>query len=151
MSPTTMRCGSSGELSLLSRRGATTSGGGKTKPDSWPEDGGAALRGEKRRSETEPTRVLEVDSTAETGVGKDIAATTGGDARAKAGAGRAPRRAGDWELEPELELCEDWRARGGGGGGGGKSDIKAGGGAREEGDSASFSGSIWGFTSTRCR
>ena len=60
----------SGELALLSRRGSTGSGGGKTKPES----GGAPLRGEKARSEAEFTRVLEVDSTAETGVDMDIGA-----------------------------------------------------------------------------
>ena len=107
-----MRWGSSGELSLL---GSTVSGGGKTKPDSWP--GGAALRGEKRRSETEPTRVLAVESTAETGVGRDIVVGT---------------RGGDEEL---------WRARRGEGRGGGKSDIKPGG--EEAAVRASFSESIW--------
>ena len=74
MSPTAMRWGSpgvSGELSL----GSNASGGGKTKPESWPAGGGgpAKARGEKPRSEAEFRRVLEEDSTADTGVDKDMA------------------------------------------------------------------------------
>lgn len=136
----------SGELSLLSNRESTMSGGGKTKPDSWPEDGGTPLRGEKAISEAELTRVLEVDSAVETGVAKDNADATEGveagmtAAEASEKAVGIASKAGDWELEPELEGCGDWRERWGSRWGAagnrragwGKSDIKPGGGAREE-------------------
>lgn len=124
------------------------SGGGKRKPDSWPEGRGAPLRGEKLISEAELTKVLEVDPTAETGVLRDIAdatedvggGMTGAEASEKAGA--IASSAGDWELEPELELFGEWRERwlsslGAAGNrreGRGKSDIKPGAGAREDVD-----------------
>lgn len=74
MSPTTKRWGSPGVSGELSR-GSRASGGGK-KPESWGS-------GEKGKSEAEPRRVLEEDSAAETGVGRDMCV------------GREERRGGD--------------------------------------------------------
>lgn len=140
MPPTTMRCGSpgvSGELSLLSMRESRTSGGGKTKPDSWP--GGAPLRGEKAISEAEVRRVVVVvASTAEAGVGKDGADPTAEDrtgcvrgGETSVNVGGMARRGGDWEEEGEEESGR-WPSRRGMERAG-KSDIKAVGGSMGEG------------------
>lgn len=101
-----MRCGSlreSGEPSLTSKRGSTRSGGGKGKPGSWAEEG-APLRGEKANSEAELSKVVEVESTAETGVDNVIEVVTEGmtGAEGNANVWGTAKRAGDCEVEAEV-------------------------------------------------